>query len=116
MALGSRFLGNAFNIPRTRKWMLKAAILFTRFASGVRVTDVHNGLRALSHEAASKLSIRIDRMGHASEILDQIKVLGLTYQEIPVNVYYSSYSLGKGQSSWNAVRIAFQMLLGRAVK
>ena len=116
VTLGSRFLGQAHNIPLTRKIMLKAGIVFTRFISGINVTDVHNGLRAFSRNAAQKLQIRMDRMAHASEILEQIHLTRLPYQEIPVNIYYSQYSLSKGQSSWNALKIALQILLERTAK
>jgi glycosyltransferase involved in cell wall biosynthesis len=113
VTLGSRFLGHAHNIPITRKMMLKGGILFTWFVSGIQVTDVHNGFRAFSREAARQISIRIDRMGHASELLDQIKSNGLRYKEIPINVYYTNYSLRKGQSSWNAFQIALQFLFDK---
>jgi len=116
LTLGSRFLGTTYNIPRSRKLILKAGILFTRVISGIRVTDVHNGLRAFSRQAANSLFISMDRMGHASEILDQIKKNGLTYREVPVTIRYSKYSLGKGQSSWNALKIALQFLIEKAVK
>jgi glycosyltransferase involved in cell wall biosynthesis len=116
LALGSRFLGQAHNIPLTRKFLLKAGVLFTRVISGIRVTDVHNGLRAFSRKAASSLHISIDRMGHASEILDQSKAASLHYKEVPVNIYYSPHSLSKGQSSWNALAITFQILIAKIVK
>lgn len=116
LTLGSRFLGKTYNIPRSRKLILKAGILFTRVISGIRVTDVHNGLRAFSRQAAKSLFIRMDRMGHASEILDQIKKNGLIYREVPVTIRYSKYSLGKGQSSWNALKIALQFLIEKAIK
>src|SRR5690606_171173 len=45
IALGSRFLGGVENLPRSRRSMLKAAILFTRLTSGGSFTDVHNGFR-----------------------------------------------------------------------
>ena len=116
LTLGSRFLGRTYNIPRSRKLILKAGILFTRVVSGIRVTDVHNGLRAFSRQSAKSLFISMDRMGHASEILDQIKKKGLKYREVPVTIHYSPYSLGKGQSSWNALKIALQFLIEKAVK
>ena len=56
VSLGSRFLGSAHNIPFARRVILKAGIVFTRMASGIKVTDVHNGLRAFSGEAAGCLS------------------------------------------------------------
>ena len=57
----------------------------------------------------------MDRMAHASEILDQIKEHELDFREVPVNVYYSKRSLDKGQSSSNAIRIALQMFYKKIV-
>ena len=90
---------------------LKLGVLFTLLVSRVRATDVHNGLRAFSARAASELSIRMDRMAHASEIFDQIRVHDWRYKEIPVTIRYTNYSLAKGQTSGDALRIAFQVLL-----
>ena len=45
---GSRFLGTASNVPRIRKFVLKAAVGLANLTSGARMTDAHNGLRALS--------------------------------------------------------------------
>jgi glycosyltransferase involved in cell wall biosynthesis len=111
IALGSRFLGEASNIPLSRRLLLKAGILFTLIMSRVRATDVHNGLRAFSRDAARDLSITMDRMAHASEIFDQIRLHGWRYKEVPVTIRYTEYSLSKGQTSWDALRIAFQVLL-----
>jgi len=111
VALGSRFLGEASNIPLSRRLLLKLGILFTLMMSRVRATDVHNGLRAFSADAARELSITMDRMAHASEIFDQIRLHGWRYKEVPVTIRYTEYSLAKGQTSWDALRIAFQVLL-----
>jgi polyprenyl-phospho-N-acetylgalactosaminyl synthase len=113
VTFGSRFLGHAHNIPFSREITLKAGVLFTRLVSRVSVTDIHNGLRAFSRQAASSLRIRMDRMAHASEVLDQVKVAGWRYREVRVNIYYSDESLRKGQSSWSALKIASQLLLKR---
>ena len=100
IALGSRFLGrDAENIPFVRKWLtVKPAIILTAVVSGLKLTDTHNGFRALSRSAARKLTINLDRMAHASEIIDQIKVHKFRYQEVPVTIRYSEESLAKGQS------------------
>jgi glycosyltransferase involved in cell wall biosynthesis len=116
VALGSRFLGGTVGIPTGRRFVLRLGVLFTRVFSGIRVSDTHNGLRAFSRRAAEKLLLTHDRMAHASEILDRIHVLGLRYEEVPVTIRYSADSLAKGQSSWNALRIAGQLLLGRFVR
>jgi glycosyltransferase involved in cell wall biosynthesis len=111
VTLGSRFLGRTEGMPLTRRMLLKAGVLFTRLVSRIRVSDVHNGLRAFSRAAASSLNITMERMAHASEILDQVKIKGWRYKEIPVDIHYSSYSLAKGQTSWNAISIGAQLLI-----
>ena len=113
IALGSRFLGDAEAVPRSRRALLRAAVAFTRVASGVRLTDAHNGLRAFSRRAAERIDLKLDRMAHASEIIDQIRRSGLPFIEVPVRVRYTEYSRRKGQSSLAAVRIAADYLLGR---
>ncbi|MGD8278972.1 MAG: glycosyltransferase family 2 protein [Gemmatimonadota bacterium] len=113
LALGSRFLGRAIDIPAGRRILLRLGVVFTRAVSRIRVTDVHNGLRAFSRRAASGLVISMDRMAHASEILDQIAAHDWTFREVPVTVRYSDYSVAKGQRSSNAIRIALQMIAGK---
>ena len=110
VALGSRFLDGRSRVPLTRRIVLMVGVLFTRLISRVRLTDTHNGLRALSRRAARELTISMDGMAHASEIIDQIRARGWRYREIPVAVRYTPYSLRKGQRSSNAVRIALEML------
>lgn len=102
IALGSRFLGkDAENIPFRRKWLtVKPAILLTAFISGMKLTDTHNGFRALSRSAARKIVLTLDRMAHASEIIDQVKVHKLRYVEVPVTIRYTAETLAKGQSFW----------------
>lgn len=113
VVLGSRFMGEGAAIPPIRRAVLAAAVVFTRMASGARVTDTHNGLRAFSRAAAAKLDIRLDRMAHASEILDQIVRHGLRFEEVPVHVRYTDYSRRKGQSSLAALCILADYVVGR---
>ncbi len=110
VALGSRFLDGRSDVPPARRVVLMLGVLFTRLISRVRLTDTHNGLRAFSRRAARELTISMDGMAHASEIIDQIRTHGWRYREVPVAVRYTPYSLGKGQRSSNAVRIALEML------
>jgi polyprenyl-phospho-N-acetylgalactosaminyl synthase len=116
ICLGSRFLGKSTSMPTTRRIMLKGAVIFTRITSGVRLTDAHNGLRAFSRRAALELDIRLDRMAHASELIDQVRSSGLPYREIPVHIRYTDYSLAKGQRSTAAVRVALDYLIGRLLR
>ncbi|MGD0017613.1 MAG: glycosyltransferase family 2 protein [Verrucomicrobiia bacterium] len=113
VALGSRFRSPESNVPPLRKFILKCGIVFTRLVSRIHVTDTHNGLRAFSRDAASRIEIRQDRMAHASEILDEIGRLKLRYCEVPVRVVYSDYAVKKGQRSSAAFRIIWDFLIGK---
>ena len=54
-ALGSRFLDNSSDIPLARRLLLKAAIAFTRLTTGLKLTDTHNGLRAMTRRGAAAI-------------------------------------------------------------
>jgi glycosyltransferase involved in cell wall biosynthesis len=111
--LGSRFLGTTEAMPFRRRLLLKAAILFTHLASGVRFTDTHNGLRAFTRNAAAAIELKMDRMAHASELLDQIVSARLRHVEVPVHVRYSDYSKAKGQRNRDALRVLIDYVQGR---
>ena len=108
-ALGSRFLGASVGIPFSRRMLLKAAIWFTRLTTGLRITDTHNGLRAMTRRGAAKIALRQNRMAHASEILEQISRSGLGYVEVPVTIEYSRYSMAKGQRLADSLLILFDL-------
>lgn len=113
VVLGSRFLGRAPGMTTSRRAVLRAGVLFTRLFSRIAVTDTHNGLRAFSRRAAEQLEITMDRMAHASEVIDQIARLRLRWCEAPVTIRYTDYSRAKGQSSRRAFRVALHYLLRR---
>jgi glycosyltransferase involved in cell wall biosynthesis len=112
-ALGSRFLGAATNAPLSRRILLRAATVFTRVTTGLRITDSHNGLRAMTARGARALRIRQNRMAHASEVLHQIATSGLKYVEAPVTIDYTEYSLAKGQRIGDAVTIVMDLVARR---
>lgn len=104
-ALGSRFLGRAPAMPMARRMLLKVATWFTRLATGLELTDTHNGLRAMTRRGAGHIALRQNRMAHASELLHQIARSSLGYVEVPVTIEYSAYSLAKGQKLSDSLRI-----------
>ncbi len=113
VTLGSRFLGETHNLKWSRRLILKLGILFTYFYSNVLLSDVHNGFRGLNRKSLESIYLTENRMAHASEIIDQIFQKELIYKEIPTTVHYTNYSLQKGQSNMNSLKIATQMLLRR---
>lgn len=116
VVLGSRFLGNAINMPKTKRLILKAAVWFSNLTSGVRLTDTHNGLRVIHRRAAERLKLELPDFSHASEIVERIGQQRLSYAEVPVTIIYSDYSRSKGQSIINAVNIAFDALLRKVIR
>jgi hypothetical protein len=116
VALGSRFLGKVEGMPWGRWLVLKLGVLYTRIFSRIRVTDTHNGFRALSRRAAQVIRITHNGMAHASEILDQVRRHGLGYCEVPVTVRYTASTMAKGQNSWNGLWIIGQLLLGKMIR
>lgn len=113
VVLGSRFLSKTSNISNFKKLLLKLAVIFTRLATGLNITDTHNGFRVFSREAALKIKIRQDRMAHSSEILEQIASQKISYKEIPVTVRYTEYSLKKGQKLFDYFKILKDLFLGK---
>lgn len=110
--LGSRFiLARSIGMPTAKRLLLGVATLYTRVTSGLSVTDTHNGLRCFTRRAALRIDIRQNRMAHASEILTQIRELGLSYREMPCTVEYTAYSRAKGQSMCGAFRIVLDLAL-----
>ena len=109
--LGSRFLGKVVGIKKSKLAVLKLAIKFSNYTSGLRLTDTHNGLRVFNRKVANELQITMPDMSHASEILEIIASRKYRYKEVPVTIEYTEYSRAKGQSIINAVNIGFDMLL-----
>lgn len=121
VVLGSRFLDKEVeNMPVSRRAVHVGARLFTLLMSGIRLTDTHNGFRALSKDAAKKLRISLDRMAHASEILDLIVARKLRVVERPVTIRYTKETLAKslraqGGSITRALRIVKDLIKKRLI-
>lgn len=111
IVIGSRFLDGRTKPGFMKRLVLRAAVWFERLSTGVKLTDAHNGLRALNREAAGRIQIRQNRMAHASEIVAQIGKHHLRYAEEPVHIIYTDYSRAKGQSLWNSVNILSELFV-----
>ena len=105
VVVGSRFLDGRTKPGALKRIVLKLAVMFETLSTGVKLTDAHNGLRALNRHAAQSISIQQNRMAHASEIVSEIGRTKLRYAEQPVHIIYTDYSRSKGQSIWNSVNI-----------
>jgi len=113
--IGSRFLGSAEGMTRSRRALLRAATVFERVTSGVALTDAHQGLRVFRRSFAEVLELKSHDMAWASEFLTRISEHDTTYEEFPVTVTYSDYSRSKGQRSINSVNIGVDILINRVL-
>ncbi|MDQ5970511.1 MAG: polyprenyl-phospho-N-acetylgalactosaminyl synthase [Patescibacteria group bacterium] len=96
IVFGSKFL-QANQIPWLKKFLIiKPAIWLNNLLTGLKLSDVHNGFRALNRQAAEKIEIKQDAMAHASEIVARTKKCNLRFQEVPVTIIYREFGQGFG--------------------
>lgn len=110
IVIGSRFLDDRTRPGALKRVVLRLAITYSNLTSGLRLTDAHNGLRALNRTALSSIDLRQNRMAHASELVHQIARADVRVVEHPVHVLYTDYSRAKGQSVLNSVNILTELL------
>jgi len=116
ITLGSRFLSRKSKIPLVKLLILKSGIIFTNISAGIKLTDTHNGLRALGKKAIENIRITQRKMEHASEIIDEITARKLRYKEVPVEIIYSDYSRQKGQKASEFMKIGLKVLIKKITK
>ncbi len=112
ITIGSRFIGDgAKHVPLSRRILLKGSVLIVWLFYGVRMTDAHNGFRAMSRKAAQAIQITCDRMAHASEIIEEIHTRHLRYKEVPVIILYTDETMRKGHGGiGQALKVLWNMV------
>jgi polyprenyl-phospho-N-acetylgalactosaminyl synthase len=111
VVFGSRFLDERSTPSLAKKLVLRAAVGYTNLTTRTRLTDAHNGLRAIRRPVVEQLDLTQNRMAHASELVAQIGASKASYVEHPVHILYSDYSKAKGQSLWNSINILAELIL-----
>jgi len=111
VVFGSRFLDERTKPNFAKKMVLRAAVGYTNMTTRTRLTDAHNGLRAIRRPVVAQLDITQNRMAHASELVAQIGASKASYVEHPVHILYTDYSKAKGQSLWNSINILAELIL-----
>ena len=113
----SRFLYKSqTNVPFFRKIVLFLGKIFTFFVSWILLTDTHNWLRWFTFDTIKKISLKMDSMAYASEIIDEIRKKKIKFSEVFVVIKYTDYSKSKWQSSFNAINIAFKIIFSKFFK
>lgn len=118
IVFGSRFLheSEVKNMSAPKRALLKLAKVFSRFDTGINLTDPHIGLRVFNRKFAENLKLTMSDFSHASELVSRVKDGGYRYAELPVTVTYTDYTKAKGQPMLNSVNILFDLILHRFTK
>lgn len=107
VVLGSRFLDNRSQLPRSKRYFILPIARFVNYVlTGVKLSDAHNGFRVLNKTALEKIRISQSGMAHNSEIVAKMGNLDLRYTEHPVEIRYLEY----GQGLKGGVKIIFDWI------
>jgi len=113
VVLWSRALWWVTWITLWRRLHKKLQVLFMKLFVWVSLTDTNNGYRMIKTSVLPKLTIRSNRMAHASEIESMIHQKDIAYAEVPVTIAYTEYSMQKGQDLSNAFSIVRELFYKR---
>lgn len=94
-------LGTRLKDPRGMPWYKILANwvgnAITWYFYGLWVSDSQSGFRAYSRHASELINTKTDRYEYDSEVIREIYLYKLKYQEVPIEVRYTEYSMGKIQ-------------------
>jgi glycosyltransferase involved in cell wall biosynthesis len=112
VVLGSR-LKNPQGMPRHKILANHLGNFFTWLIYGLWVTDSQSGFRTYSKKAINLIDTQTDRYEYDSEVIREIGRHNLKYQEIPIEVRYTNYSMSKvnKQGVKNGIKTLIKMLI-----
>ena len=112
VVIGSRMVGDISKMPLQRKIANFVGSFVTWFFFGLFVWDSQSGFKVFNRRAIEKVNISFDTFEFCSEIIGEINKNKLSYKEVPIDVIYSSHSLGKvhGQSIKNGFKMILRFL------
>ena len=84
---------------------------------GMHVSDSQSGFRAYSHFAASIIDTKADKYEYDSKVIREINNNRLRFTEVPIQVRYTAYSMGKVQKQGfiNGIKTLVRMIWGMLV-
>jgi len=111
IVFGNRFGAKASSgMPQSRKMLLKLAVAFEHWLTGVKLNDAHNGFRVFNSKCAALISLKNNRMAHATEFKQIVKRTNLKYGEFPVKIKYTEETLSRGQRNTGSLIILKDLL------
>ena len=84
----------------------------TWYFNGLWVSDSQSGFRAYSRHASELINTKTDRYEYDSEVIREIYLYKLQYKEVPIEVRYTEYSMGKihKQSFTNGLKTLYKII------
>ena len=112
VVLGSR-LKNCADMPKYKILHNHIGNLLVWILYGLWVTDSQSGFRAYSHKALHTIDTKTDRYEYDSEVIREIHHHKLKFIEIPIEVRYTKYSMGKvhKMNLHNGIKTLIKMII-----
>ena len=107
LVIGSRYLANESDVPRSRIWGHKFFNSFTNLVSGTAVSDSQSGFRAFSPRALEAISFSSRGFSVESEMQFLANRHGLRVVEVPIVISYTDKPkrpvMGHGMAVLNGI-------------
>lgn len=116
LIIGSRFLKVDNQIPALRRLYNHLANLVTRLYATKYISDTQSGIKLFGPRALQKIHIETDGYEFCSEIIIKALHNKLIIEEVPVTVFYTEYSLSKGQGMMMGLKTVFNLIANLLVK
>ncbi len=116
VVLGTR-LKDTTGMPVIKVLANKIGNVITWGLYGIRVSDSQSGFRAYSQLAANLIDTKADKYEYDSQVLREIKDNKLRFMEVPIEVKYTEYSMGKKQKQGfvNGIKTFIRMVWDKLV-
>lgn len=109
-----RLLGTE-SIPFFRRVLLSGSYVLNTLITGMVLTDAHNGLRAMLVPSLERMQLIHNGKAHATEYLQEIKRLHLSFKEVPVVVTYNQEEK-RSQNFFDGLKILKDIILGKITR
>ena len=88
LVIGSRFLTNAHNMPRYRRFGIGVITLLWNLGARVKVSDAQSGFRAYGRKVFLNFPLSENGMSISIETLEKARRQGAIIKEVPISCHY----------------------------
>ena len=110
LVIANRF-GRKNNIPFIRRFLNGAGNVVTFLVTGLYLPDTQCGFKAFGPKALKEVNLKMSGFEFCTEIVREARVHRWKVVSVPSKVVYSEYTLAKGQSAANGLKVAAKILL-----